>query len=760
LNANGIQDPDEPGIPNVQVILYNQDSVAVSITRTGDDGYYRFGGLVPGEYSVHFTLPSGYKFTKSADVLGDLEFDIGHAIDGSYHFEDVTSDAHVETGNTNAVQLQPGEVNLSLDAGVYIPAKINGFVWHDLNANGVYETDEMGISGVTVILYNDDDDQVATIVSDSSGYYIFDDLMPDTYYAEIRPPTDYILSPTTSDSDFDPSSKRNNPVTIQSGEENRGSFDAGLYMLASVGDWAWLDLNANGIQDQDEGGFPFPIVINLYNSNDKELLSTYTTDETGAYMFEDLIPGTYELEFILEEGDVLSIPFKGNDVSLDSNVNPDTNKAVVTLISGEVNIDVDAGIIADAPYYPEWTYDIQVCTNDGFDPDWMSQNEGRIYLYRNKEECCQNHFWWRMTQCMANEQYKFYRNGEMCDVKIDFDFWQGEATWDKSTLFDTKDECCANLFYYDFSGCMERSPVDFKFDFCLDLASLVPPMDCQTADIYANVIEDVMNLRLGGDSDANITRVGDVSLGKIAGGAGSTTCGGSLDGQDFINDNTGRPPDLSNPPSSTTVCGVISTRSYNCTQEDCLMAKHDSLVQDMTTYVNDGSMTTALQSRAHTRLPPVPELEEASSIPGTFSAFDLLLPATISASLGEAKYFKDNQSCGTKTAFASWETPYDSLLECCDAHFNWKLDECCAEGGGCDGVSNTDPSFTPDSPPVELYYATWTSGSLCDKKNENSFDSWETPYTTLKDCCQMYYDTWGSKHYDDCCATAGLGGCV
>ena len=25
----------------------------------------------------------------------------------------------------------------------------------------------------------------------------------------------------------------------------------------------------------------------------------------------------------------------------------------------------------------------------GFDPDWMSQNEGRIYLYRNKEECCQ-----------------------------------------------------------------------------------------------------------------------------------------------------------------------------------------------------------------------------------------------------------------------------------------------------------------------------------------------------------------------------------
>jgi hypothetical protein len=164
-------------------------------------------------------------------------------------------------------------------------------------------------------------------------------------------------------------------------------------MLASVGDWVWLDLNADGIQDSDEPGFPYPIVINLYDYLNKKLLSTFTTDETGAYVFEDVVPGQYELEFVLEEGDVPSLPFKGNDISLDSNVDPNTSKALVTLISGEVNVDVDAGIIADAPYYPEWTYDIQVCTNDGFDPEWMSNNEGRIYLYRNKEECCQNHFW-------------------------------------------------------------------------------------------------------------------------------------------------------------------------------------------------------------------------------------------------------------------------------------------------------------------------------------------------------------------------------
>ncbi|KAL3782315.1 hypothetical protein HJC23_001923 [Cyclotella cryptica] len=762
LNANGIQDPGEPGIENVEVRLRSQDGAVVSTTHTGPKGYYKFDNIVPGTYSVEFSLPSGYKFTKSADLFGDLHFDSSsYPADGSYLFEDVTSDAHVDSGITDTFDLEPGEINLSLDAGVYRPSKIIGVVWHDLNANGVRDPQEPGIPDASITLYNDDDENIATTKTDSLGNYLFDELIPKTYYGKIQPPnSDYFLSPMgrgtpLTYSDFDPNSRINSPVTLQSGDINQGYFDAGLYLLASVGDLVWLDLNYDGIQDTDEPGFPFPVTINLYDYLNKELLSTFTTGTTGAYAFKHLTPGNYELEFLLEEGDTLSPPFKGSDKALDSNVDPKTNKALVTLISGEVNDSVDAGIISEAPYYPDWTFETQVCTNDGFDPDWMSQNEGRIYLYRNKEECCQNHFWWRMTQCMANEQYKFYRNGEICDVKIDFDFWQGEATWSESTLFDTKDECCANLFYYDFTGCMERSPVDFKFDFCLDLASLVPPVDCQTADIYANVIEDAMNLQLGDDSDTNVTLIGDVALTKIDGGAGSTVCGGRLGDQGFINNQTGSVPDLSNPPSSTTVCGVISTRSYNCTQDVCLVAKYDKIVNDLTASINDGSMTNVLQARATGRLPPVPELKQAAAIPGTFSTSNLLLPATISSQLGETKFFKDGQKCGTKTAFASWEIPYDSLIDCCTANFNWQFDTCCAQGGGCnDNASISNPMVTPTM--TLLYYPTWTSGSLCDRKPQDSFEVWDLTYTSLKECCKDKF-AWD---YDNCCQSSGMGGCV
>ena len=195
-------------------------------------------------------------------------------------------------------------------------------------------------------------------MSDSGGQFMFEDLTPDTYYAEIQPPTiDYFLSPTSQgglavvNSDFNPSTKENSPVVLISGDINQGQFDAGLYQLASVGDLVWLDTSADGIQDEDEPGFPFPVKINLYDVSN-QLLSTMTTNETGIYKFQDLMPGSYEIEFIMEEGDILSPPFKGGDDTLDSDVNPTTSRAKVTLVSGDKRVDVDAGIITDAPYYP------------------------------------------------------------------------------------------------------------------------------------------------------------------------------------------------------------------------------------------------------------------------------------------------------------------------------------------------------------------------------------------------------------------------
>ena len=265
---------------------------------------------------------------------------------------------------------------------------------------------------------------------------------------------------------------------------------------------------------------------------------------------------------------------------------------------------------------------------------------------------------------MANEEYKFFRNGELCDTKIDFEDWElnSPADWTDTTLFDTVDECCANLFPYDYSGCMERSPVLFKFEFCFEVGTLLPPIDCQTADIYANVLESAINAGLSNPSDANITRIGDATLTKVD---GSTQCGGSLGGQGFINDFTGTAPDLTNvPDSSTTVCGVITTESYDCTLDDCLNDLHDAIVVSLNSYINTGEFTDTLQTLATKRLPPVPELQIAEGESGTLNTFNLLLPTTMSAQLGDLKYAVDGQQCVTKTAFTSWEVAVSVFTLC------------------------------------------------------------------------------------------------
>lgn len=265
---------------------------------------------------------------------------------------------------TNSVNVISGDINLSLDAGVYIPAKIKGFVWDDLNANGIQDANEPGLEGAFLSLYTDIGDYVGIAMTDESGNFMLDGIIPGAYYGAIQPPSsDYFISPMDqgsseySNSDFDPDTNLNGISILRSGDISIGHFDAGLYLLASVGDFVFLDLNANGIQDTDEAGFPFPVGINIYDE-DSQLLSTITSNETGFYIFEDLVPGSYELEFMLEEGDIHSPQFKGDNDELDSNVNPNTKKAQVTLTSGEINNSIDAGIIAEAPYYPDWVSNI------------------------------------------------------------------------------------------------------------------------------------------------------------------------------------------------------------------------------------------------------------------------------------------------------------------------------------------------------------------------------------------------------------------
>jgi hypothetical protein len=99
------------------------------------------------------------------------------------------------------------------------------------------------------------------------------------------------------------------------------------------------------VQDSGEPGIQGVTVI-LLNSSGVAIGSTLT-DASGYYVFTDLQPGTYAIQFpaSLNGGDlVLSSSDQGGDDATDSDANTTTGKTInVVLAAGANDLTLDAG---------------------------------------------------------------------------------------------------------------------------------------------------------------------------------------------------------------------------------------------------------------------------------------------------------------------------------------------------------------------------------------------------------------------------------
>ena len=233
-DENGVQDPGETGVSGVTVRLIDPvTGDIIATTGTDTTGFYEFTGLAPGDYAVSFALPSGYTFT-SADAGANDALD---------------SDANVSTGRTDAITLAAGEHNPTLDAGIFVddtqPASLGDYVWHDTNEDGVQDTGEPGISGVTVRLIDPATGYgLDTTTTDGSGYYGFTGLAPGDYAVEFDLPTDYQFTAQDNgpddvfDSDADITTGRTQTVTFAAGDDNRTWMRGCLVRVSSPPVWA------------------------------------------------------------------------------------------------------------------------------------------------------------------------------------------------------------------------------------------------------------------------------------------------------------------------------------------------------------------------------------------------------------------------------------------------------------------------------------------------------------------------------------------
>ena len=177
-NGNGVQDPGEPGIGTVQVILWKDNDgdgqfnptsdTQVATTTTSANGSFRFTGQAAGTY-----------FTSIVES--------GQTVLNGYSLSPGTSDVSTQAGTQLKVTL--ATANSSYTSANYgyqksLPS-VSGTVWSDTNHNGSLDSGEPGLGGVTVALLNSSGSVVATTTTNSSGAYTFSNVAAGSYTIKV-----------------------------------------------------------------------------------------------------------------------------------------------------------------------------------------------------------------------------------------------------------------------------------------------------------------------------------------------------------------------------------------------------------------------------------------------------------------------------------------------------------------------------------------------------------------------------------------------
>ena len=304
--------------------------------------------------------------------------------------EPTTADA-----NTNDNGNDDDNTNMTLDFGLMRPVAIGNVLWVDDGAgggtelNGKIDGTEKSVPGAIVELYfatqtPGTDTPVLTTTTSTAGEYLFDRIAEGSYIVHVpasefvygEPLSSFVSSDgngpddaTDDNSDengidnADPAANGISSTTIAlavgmepTSEAGQGSYggtladadanmtvDFGFFELLTLGNYVWLDVNQDGVIDDDEQPVP-NVVLYLLDVDGKPMLNpvthqpiSTTTDSNGFYQFTHLRPGEYRVLVGAENfkaGGVLE-----NYFSTPGGVDPDDN----------VDTD-DNGIDSDKPW--------------------------------------------------------------------------------------------------------------------------------------------------------------------------------------------------------------------------------------------------------------------------------------------------------------------------------------------------------------------------------------------------------------------------
>jgi uncharacterized repeat protein (TIGR01451 family) len=311
-NGDGLYQVGEPLFGNVVVTLKGAGNDGIlgtpddstQTTTTDVNGVYHFNNLPAGDYQVQVNMPAG-----------------------------VTT---LTTPNSaNPLHLNANENRTDLDFGFngQGSGKLGDYVWLDANNNGLQDTNEQGLAGVTVTLIgagNDGilstaDDVTLTTQTDASGHYQFTNLPASTYQVQVSG----LPAGVTPTQGAQSVGSNSTTVTLAAGQSKQDvDFGFNSPNKGSIGDLVWNDQNGDGLYQVGEpvlGNIKVTLVgagkDGVLGTSD-DTTQTTTTDSNGNYLFSNLPAGSYQVQVNTPAGmNTLTTPNSAKPIQLNANEN-------------------------------------------------------------------------------------------------------------------------------------------------------------------------------------------------------------------------------------------------------------------------------------------------------------------------------------------------------------------------------------------------------------------------------------------------------
>ncbi len=241
------------------------------------DGGYFFDGVMPGRYTLTYLLPENVEMAP--------------VVQGGNTLAEAASEEFVIESGAKVLRAPAGAVRLGT---------FTGYLFHDLNANGVQDQGEERAKGLEVTLIPSRADlEVVRTEADRDGHFALTGLRPATYQLELKLAEEFIFS-----APIQASGLRLDTVSQQRLAcpwevlVSRADQAVGMVKPATLKGYVWLDENLDGAQGRKEALLP-ELAFELVDEARGQPVKTATSDQDGYVTFGSVRPGLYTVRFAI-----------------------------------------------------------------------------------------------------------------------------------------------------------------------------------------------------------------------------------------------------------------------------------------------------------------------------------------------------------------------------------------------------------------------------------------------------------------------------